>query len=159
LQQYRVDRPIQKDQDTQWIFVTGHNQALYHHLKSRFEHFNHIKVYGYVDHITTLMDASDLLITKAGGITCSEAIHKELPIVLIPSLPGQEEENCSFLIRHGLAVTTTTTDILTTIHRILCQPNLHSHTLINMKRYKRSVESNRLSFICESLASERKVGT
>lgn len=51
-----------------------------------------------------LMAAADLLVGKAGGLTCSEALAVGLPMLFIDPLPGQEERNCGFLISRGAAL-------------------------------------------------------
>ena len=43
------------------------------------------------------MDFSDIIITKAGGITVSEALSKGMGIILVDPIPGQEERNVSYL--------------------------------------------------------------
>lgn len=63
-----------------------------------------IRVFGYTDKIPELMDMSDFIITKPGGMTIAEALVKKLPIFLMLPIPGQEERNLSFLIRNGAAV-------------------------------------------------------
>ena len=49
------------------------------------------------------MDAANLLISKPGGLTTSEALAKGLPMVMIEPIPGQEERNAQYLLRHGAA--------------------------------------------------------
>jgi len=49
------------------------------------------------------MAMSDLMISKAGGVTSTEALAAELPMVLINPIPGQEEENAAFLQAVGAA--------------------------------------------------------
>jgi processive 1,2-diacylglycerol beta-glucosyltransferase len=51
-----------------------------------------------------LMAISAMAVTKAGGLTVSEAIATGLPLVIHRPIPGQEEENAKFLLRHGAAV-------------------------------------------------------
>jgi processive 1,2-diacylglycerol beta-glucosyltransferase len=82
--------------------------------------FNHpnIRLLGYTNEIDKLMDASDLLITKPGGMTCTEAMAKGLPMLFYDAIPGQEEENCQFFIHHGLGERITTTE---TIERAFAQ--------------------------------------
>lgn len=43
------------------------------------------------------MSASDLIITKPGGLTVSEAMAKELPMAIFRSYDGQEKDNAVFL--------------------------------------------------------------
>lgn len=89
----------------QVIVITGDNKKLLNHLNSLCKTSNkNVKLFEYTDEINTLMDASDFIITKPGGVTISEALIKELPIIIISPIPGQEERNARFLINSGAAV-------------------------------------------------------
>jgi processive 1,2-diacylglycerol beta-glucosyltransferase len=59
---------------------------------------------GFTDQVDLLLDASDLLVGKAGGLTCSEAMVKGVPLVIFKPTPGQEVRNAQHLERHGAAV-------------------------------------------------------
>lgn len=59
---------------------------------------------GFVDYVDELMDASDLIITKPGGLTSSEALAKGLPMVIVNPIPGQEDRNTEFLVNNGCAM-------------------------------------------------------
>jgi processive 1,2-diacylglycerol beta-glucosyltransferase len=50
------------------------------------------------------MTASDLYLTKPGGLSTSEAIVKRLPMVLINAVPGCETRNFDFLTQCGVAM-------------------------------------------------------
>jgi processive 1,2-diacylglycerol beta-glucosyltransferase len=58
-------------------------------------------IFGFVTNVHELMDASDVLITKAGGLTSSEAMAKSLPMLIIDPIPGQESRNTDLIIEHG----------------------------------------------------------
>jgi processive 1,2-diacylglycerol beta-glucosyltransferase len=91
--------------DIQIIAVAGHNSKLREGLeKLKKGTRKSVKVLGYTDKISELMDAADLLITKPGGITVSEALVKNLPIILTRPIPGQEERNARFLTEAGAAI-------------------------------------------------------
>lgn len=84
-----------------------------------------LQVYGYVNNIHELMSVSDLLITKPGGMTSSEALVKQLPMLIIHSLPGQEEKNSRFLNQSGAVVRLDNEkEIPATIDRLLSNRNL-----------------------------------
>jgi len=70
------------------------------------EQFRHpnFHLYPFVDFIDELMDAADVLITKPGGVTCSEAIAKGIPMILLEPIPGQEEDNLEYLLEQRLGV-------------------------------------------------------
>jgi 1,2-diacylglycerol 3-beta-galactosyltransferase len=61
-------------------------------------------IYGFERRMPQLMQAADLLITKAGPSTIAEAINASLPMVLFGRLPGQEEGNVSFVVEQGIGV-------------------------------------------------------
>lgn len=63
-----------------------------------------VHVLGYTRQVPELMAEADLLITKPGALTCSEALAMELPLALINPIPGQEEENAAWLANHGAAL-------------------------------------------------------
>jgi len=69
-------------------------------------------VHGFVSNVHELMGQSDLIITKAGGLTVSECLAKKLPMVIFSPIPGQEECNADFLLEHGCAVKARTLDVL-----------------------------------------------
>ncbi|NLD49138.1 MAG: glycosyltransferase, partial [Clostridiaceae bacterium] len=99
------------DRDMQIIIVAGKNQHLKNRLDMLKKNSNRkVLILGYTDNISELMDASDIIITKPGGMTVSEALAKGLPMVIISPIPGQEERNADFLISNGVALKTTDTD-------------------------------------------------
>ncbi|WJH35219.1 hypothetical protein N6H14_03860 [Paenibacillus sp. CC-CFT747] len=88
----------------QVIFVCGQNEKLKQQLDGEFRGCRGVLTTGYVDHIHELMALSDLLITKPGGLTTSEAVAMELPMLLHKPLPGQEQDNAAYLVKSGVAV-------------------------------------------------------
>jgi len=50
------------------------------------------------------MAASDLAITKPGGLTTSECLAVGLPLIVVSPIPGQEERNADFLLENGAAL-------------------------------------------------------
>lgn len=88
----------------QIMAVTGANKKLSQRIQKKFSNAHHIFSFNYRPDIARLMDASDILITKAGGLTSSEAMAKGLPMVIVNPLPGQEERNVRFLLKHEAAL-------------------------------------------------------
>lgn len=92
-------------QKLQIICVCGHNESLYHQLQKEKRTSRHVvRVEGYVNNMEELMAMSDLMITKAGGLTISEALCMNLPLLLYRSLGGQERDNSQFLLRKQSAL-------------------------------------------------------
>ncbi|MFH0732044.1 MAG: glycosyltransferase [Candidatus Omnitrophota bacterium] len=89
----------------QVMVVAGTNIKLHKWLIKRARRYKKKLIpLGYTDNIDELMQVSDILITKPGGITVSEALAKSLPIIIVNPIPGQEAKNTKFLIKHGAAV-------------------------------------------------------
>ena len=62
------------------------------------------KLFYFVDNVDDYMHASDLIITKPGGLTTSESIACALPMAVFKAYPGQEEQNASLLVENGIGV-------------------------------------------------------
>jgi len=89
----------------QVVVVTGYNETLRAKLERIVPSFNNpVKVLGFADNVHELMSIADLMIGKAGGLTCAEALAKGLPIFIVDPIPGQEVRNAEFLCRAGAAV-------------------------------------------------------
>ena len=63
-----------------------------------------VRVLRFVENVHEYMHAADLLVTKPGGLTSSEALAAGVPLLLFKPLPGQEERNTRFLVSGGAAV-------------------------------------------------------
>ena len=59
---------------------------------------------GFSREVDVLLEACDVAVSKAGGLTCSEALVKRVPLVIFRPTPGQEEANAAFLEQGGAAV-------------------------------------------------------
>lgn len=62
------------------------------------------KIIYFTNEVSKYMAAADIIITKPGGLTISEALACNLPMALFDAIPGQEEENAEFLVSHNMAV-------------------------------------------------------
>jgi len=83
----------------QLLVVAGRNKSLKEKLESvDWEIPTHI--YGFVDNMPELMRASDILITKAGPGTISEAFIAGLPPLISGYIPGQEKGNVTYVQKH-----------------------------------------------------------
>jgi processive 1,2-diacylglycerol beta-glucosyltransferase len=62
-----------------------------------------LRAFGFVRNMHDLMDAANLLVSKSGGLTASEALAKQLPMLIIDPIPGQESRNADMLVEQGAA--------------------------------------------------------
>jgi 1,2-diacylglycerol 3-beta-galactosyltransferase len=87
----------------QLIVVAGRNRVLRQMLEAAAWEIP-TRIYGFVDNMPELMGASDVLVTKAGPGTLSEAFIAGLPVVISSFLPGQEEGNVGYVLKHEAGV-------------------------------------------------------
>jgi processive 1,2-diacylglycerol beta-glucosyltransferase len=92
----KVERPFQN------VVVTGRNQELRRELAAQ-DRKHPTRVLGFVTNMHELMAVADLIITKPGGLTSSEAMAMGKPLFILNPIPGQEAANSDFLLEHGAA--------------------------------------------------------
>ena len=91
--------------DFQGIVVCGYNKKLKIEIGKVNQTAKHkFKVFGFVDNVDELMRASDLLVSKSGGISVTEALNAGLPLVVVRPIPGQEMRNYRFLEKNDAAL-------------------------------------------------------
>ncbi len=90
-------------EDFQIISVCGNNKKLKARIDAMMKEKTIIN-YGYTNEVATLMDAADCIITKPGGLSTSEALAKNLPIIMLDPIPGQEDRNKEFMLNNGIAL-------------------------------------------------------
>jgi processive 1,2-diacylglycerol beta-glucosyltransferase len=92
----KVERPFQT------IVVAGRNDELRRELAVR-DHRHPTQVLGFVGNMHELMAVCDLIVSKPGGLTSSEALAMGRPLLILNPIPGQEAANSDFLLEHGAA--------------------------------------------------------
>lgn len=113
-----IDETIRQSLDgTEIIIICGRNEDMLKRLKQDNRYFPNIHPVGYTDRIPLLMDACDVLFTKPGGISSTEAISKGIPMILTAPIPGYESRNAEFFHFHGMAYSST--DIAYQVHTAL----------------------------------------
>jgi processive 1,2-diacylglycerol beta-glucosyltransferase len=103
---YVLDELLTNKHKLRITVVCGTNETLFNTLQKKAE-TNYpdkkLHIIGFSNDIASFMDYSDLLISKPGGLTVTEAIAKNLPLIIPFVIPGQEMENTEFLTSNGYA--------------------------------------------------------
>lgn len=82
-----------------------------------------VRVVRFVENVHDYMHASDVLISKPGGLTSAEALVARVPLVLFKPLPGQEERNTRYLVQCRAALRAkNTADLASTVESLLLSP-------------------------------------
>ena len=83
--------------------IAGRNEALQNSLENA-GLTTPAFIYGFVDNMPDLMNAADILLSKAGPGTISEGFIAGLPIILYSKMPGQENGNVDYVLNEGAGV-------------------------------------------------------
>jgi processive 1,2-diacylglycerol beta-glucosyltransferase len=85
--------------------VTGRNEEVRRKLARIAAPDRHrVKVLGFTDAIDELMAVADVVLSKPGGLTTSEALARGAAMAVVNPIPGQESRNSDFLLENGAAV-------------------------------------------------------
>ena len=148
-------------QTLQLIIVCGRNKKLKKQLELELKDYKHdVLLLGFCENIQELMAISDLMITKPGGVTTSEALAMGLPLLIYHPLPGQEEDNAEFLWKSGLAfLAKTENDLILKIESILNDSrDLKSMQQMTEPYQTRTSSFDALNVIVQALNIEQKQG-
>ena len=89
----------------QVLVLCGTNARLLQHITSRAGAFaGRLRAMAFTPHVDLLLEAADVVVSKAGGLTCAEAMVKHTPLVVFRPTPGQEVGNARYLEAGGAAV-------------------------------------------------------
>ncbi|HEX8033124.1 MAG TPA: glycosyltransferase [Ktedonobacterales bacterium] len=129
----------------QLVVITGRNQQLRARLERQRTRFKTpVHVEGFVHNMPDFMWAADVIVTKAGPGSISEAMACELPIALTGAVPGQEEGNIDYVLDNGLGELATSPGELVATLRALLNPN--NSSLAKMRERVRALSHPTASF-------------
>ncbi len=112
-------------QDMQIVALAGRNEPLLAQLQAIAKRYpNRLWPMGFTRTIERVMAAADFAITKPGGLTSSECLAMNLPMIVSSPIPGQEERNADFLLESGAALKAVDAASLEyKVSRLLAHPN------------------------------------
>lgn len=84
------------------VVICGNNRRLYKSL-TKYPLPDNMRVLGFTSRMPLYMDAADLILTKPGGLSTTEAAVKALPMLFIDAVPGCETRNIEFFLKNGFA--------------------------------------------------------
>ncbi|MEP7029046.1 MAG: glycosyltransferase, partial [Candidatus Eisenbacteria bacterium] len=121
-----AERVLDLPSAPQLLVVCGKNARLRMRMRSIAEAApGRVRVLGFTDQVPALLSAADVIATKAGGLTCSESLAMQVPMVVFRPTPGQEEKNSLALSVSGAAVRARSFEqVASSIERILAHPAL-----------------------------------
>ncbi|WKY43130.1 glycosyltransferase [Eubacteriaceae bacterium ES2] len=115
-----------------------------------------VEIYGFVENISDLMDESDAIISKPGGLTTTEAIVKNIPMIIPFYYPGQEEENADYLVDGGMAIKVDKIkDLTDTVNFLFENKYIIKQMSENMSEEALNRSMEKTVELCENLISKK----
>jgi len=151
-----MDQLASSDLDVQLVFIAGNNKRTKKALEKNAKKYEkNIRVEGFTNQISSYMDASDVLVTKTGGLTVTEALIKGIPIVINHPIPGQEEENATYLQNKGLGVRITKDREAVAIIRDLLEDDVRlAHMKMMASHYRKPDAAKHFFEVLDEMAQD-----
>lgn len=143
-----IARILLKNFNCRVKIVTGRNKILKRRLeRTLYERFGteRVEVFGFTDNIQELMLSSDLAITRGSPNVMMEVVACNVPLIVTGNLPGQEEGNPGYLLKHNLGVVCKDTRRLKSTVREL---------LINNASKLKQIQKSQKKFLNPNVATE-----
>jgi len=118
------------------VVVAGRNEELKARLeKAPVPERHRLRVLGFTTAMDELMAAADVVVSKPGGLTTSEALACGTPMAIINPIPGQESRNSDFLLESGAAIKINSpTTLAYKLGRLLADPGRLAQLKENARR-------------------------
>lgn len=152
-----LDELLSIDRDFQVIVITGRNESLKEKLEKKLAahedcYDKNILVLGFTNKMNDLLASVDVLVSKPGGLTTTEALLKDLPMIIPYYIPGQEEENLDFLSNCGAALRPTKKFTLTVLLKVLIDdPTRLTMLKNNIKSIRKSDSAQNIANLVEEI--------
>ena len=133
------------------VCVCGRNESLLHSLQEQFAEQGQLCLLGFTNQVSVLMDAADVIFTKPGGITSTEAIVKNIPLIHTHPIPGLENHNAHFFHQHGMSYFTTDIQQQVAVAKRLCEDSNYRKQMLRNQRMNANPHSSDdvINFIIE----------
>lgn len=119
--------------------VCGKNEHLKNELlnycKNNTSSNKKLHILGFTNDVSYLMDYSDMIISKPGGLTVTESIVKNIPLIIPFAIPGQEKENIDFLLNEGYSI------LLKSIDNLNTTVDYYINNKIELTKLKRKLQT------------------
>jgi processive 1,2-diacylglycerol beta-glucosyltransferase len=105
------------------VCVAGRNESLRRSLLAEAAPARHrVRILGFTERMREWMGAADLLVSKPGGLTVSEALAVGVPLLVVDPIPGQESRNSDHLLENGAGLRATPKTLCAKLQGLLADP-------------------------------------
>lgn len=115
-----------------------------------------LHILGFTKDISYIMDYCDIIVSKPGGLTVTESIVKNIPLIIPFAIPGQETENIDFLTSEGYSIyVEDITKLNDIINNLIENPNELSKMKLKLKQLSSTYSLTKIVDIAENLISNK----
>lgn len=132
--------------------ICGGNEKIKNNLHEKYIKNNQVKIIGYTDKMPLYLKACDVVFTKPGGLTTTEATVCNVPLVHIKPIPGCETENCRFFCKRHMSVTAISSKEQAILGRKLLENQHYREIIINAQT--KNIRKNSADLICRFIEKE-----
>lgn len=93
-----------KDDDTLILVLIGHNNRLADSIAENFGENSGIITVPFTDKVALYMNSADVLLSKSGGLSSTEAAIANIPYIIVNAIPGCESKNAAYFEKQGMAI-------------------------------------------------------
>lgn len=134
------------------LVIAGNNNKLRNGINERYAKYENIASIGFTDQVHLYMRASNLVITKPGGLSSTESMVSNVPLILINPIPGCESENYALLTKLGAALEGDTVEKAVFAFESVLLDEVVAKTVVNKQRqYINPLASSQ---ICETIIND-----
>ena len=141
---------ITKGTDFSPIVICGNNTSVLGHLEKRYG--SQVRLLGQTDRMAEYLRACDLYFTKPGGLSTTEAAVMEVPLALLPPIPGCETRNRRFYTETGMAEAVEPNE--RDLQRVLSLLDNPAHWERMMENQRRVIPKDAAQRICDLAAGQ-----
>lgn len=144
-------------EDVDLIIICGSNKVLFDKLNERPD--PKLIVIGHTDDMASYMKASDLFITKPGGLSSTEAAVCGIPILHTSAIPGCESYNARYFSGHGMSISEErTSGMLSAVDKILNDDGISEAMIACQRSCINPCAAARTCELAESMAEQAEEG-
>lgn len=150
---------VHDELDLNIIYITGKNERCRKKAESLVREYNatNVKVLGFANNVPELLQISDFVITKPGGVQVTECLYFKKPMILINSSGGQENANYRFLEENGYGKMFRTHFFFEIfLRKVVRDPSNILKLRSNFNKNKAETSMEKLHYLIEEIYSKKK---
>ena len=131
-----------------FIVSCGHNESLFNTLKEEYKNTKNIIILPYTDKISHYMKASDIILSKPGGLTTTEIATLRKPFIHTMPIPGCENYNANFFDKRKMAIKCDTIEeVVESTKKLIKDQTLQNQMIQNQETYIRKDTCDKIADI------------